>query len=294
LFQRGSFQLPLERHCFTLGKIIQGEYMMKRLTSYTFIVVLLLTIPGLTFAQSPYRCSWEKDGSILGIGGAATALGYYFFRSVSAPSSSDILQRSGETINGFDRSAINQHSESAATISDVLIGITTAAPLLLCADHAIGKDWRTITLMYIETWSFIGGTSTLSKGLITRYRPYVYNPDVPLDKKLTSDAKMSFFSNHTTSAFASAVFLSTVYSDNHPNSDWKPYVWTGTLLVASAVGYLRYAAGEHFPSEILVGAVAGSAIGYAIPWMHRINNENMSITPSVPHADYGFSVQVKF
>ena len=133
----------------------------------------------------------------------------------------------------------------------------------------------------------------LSKGLTERFRPYAFNPNVPMDNKLTRDAKTSFFSNHTTTAFASAVFLSTVYGDYNPNSEWKPYLWTGSLLVASIVGYLRYEAGEHYPTDIIAGAVAGSAVGYAIPWMHRTNKESISITLGVPHVDYGFSVQLK-
>jgi len=64
--------------------------------------------------------------------------------------------------------------------------------------------------------------------------------------------------------------------------------------MASIVGSLRYEAGEHFPTDILVGAVAGNAIGYLIPWMHHIGKENVSITPSVLHGDYRFSVQIKF
>jgi membrane-associated phospholipid phosphatase len=267
---------------------------MKKRTPVILFFALFLCVPVSFYAQSPYQCSWEKDSYILGAGGVTAATGLYFYKSVSSPTSTEINQLSSGTINWFDRSAIHHYSEPAATASDVLFGVAAAAPFVLFANQAMCNDWRTITLMYIETWSFIGGTSMLSKGLIERYRPYVYNPDVPLDKKLTSDAKMSFFSNHTITAFASAVFLSTVYSDYNPNSELRPYVWAGSLLLASIVGYLRYEAGEHFPTDILVGAAAGSAIGYAIPWMHRAGNENVSITPGIPHADYGFSMQVKF
>ena len=140
----------------------------------------------------------------------------------------------------------------------------------------------------------MGGSILLTKGSIERFRPYAYNPDAPMVKKLTSDTRKSFFSGHTTTAFASAVFLSTVYSDYNPNSEWKPYIWAGSLFIASVVGYLRYEAGMHFPTDILAGAIVGSAIGYAIPWMHRVGKENVSLTPGVPHADYGFSVRVKF
>ena len=267
---------------------------MKKLTPITLFLTIFLCIPVSFYAQSPYQCSWEKDSYILGTGAVTAGAGFYFYQSVSSPTIAEINQLSSETVNWFDRSATNHYSETAATVSDVLYGVAAVAPFLLFANETMRNDWRPITLMYIETWSFIGGTSMLSKGLIERYRPYVYNPNVPLDKKLTSDAKMSFFSNHTTAAFASAVFLSTVYSDYNPNSEWRPYVWAGSLLMASVVGYLRYEAGEHFPTDILAGAVAGSAIGYVIPWMHRVGKENVSITPGIPHADYGFSVQLKF
>jgi len=64
--------------------------------------------------------------------------------------------------------------------------------------------------------------------------------------------------------------------------------------MASTVGYLRYEAGVHFPTDILIGAIVGSAIGYAIPYLHRAGKENVSVTTGIPHDDYGFSIQVKF
>jgi membrane-associated phospholipid phosphatase len=267
---------------------------MKKLTPITLFLAIFLCVPFSTFAQSPYRCSWETDSYIIGTGSATAAIGLFCYKSVSSPTPAEISQLSSQNVNSFDRSAANHYSETAATVSDILYGAAAVAPFALFANETMRNDWRTITLMYIETWSFIGGTSMLSKGLVERYRPYAYNPNVSLDKKMISDTKMSFFSNHTAAAFASAVFLSTVYSDYNPNSKWSPYVWAGSLLAASYVGYLRYEAGMHFPTDILVGAVTGSAIGYVIPWMHRVGKENVSITPSIPHADYGFSIQVKF
>ena len=265
---------------------------MKKISPLIVFLTFSLCNPNTFFAQSPYHCSWDKDSYILGSGAATAAVGLYFYTSVSSPTQVDINRLSRDNVNWFDRNATSHYSEPAAAASDVLFGIVTVAPLVLLTDQAMLNDWRTITLMYIETWSFIGGTSMLSKGLLERYRPFVYNPTVPVDKKLTRDAKMSFFSNHTTTAFASAVFLSTVYSDYNPNSEWKPYLWAGSLFLASVVGYLRYEAGEHFPTDIIASAVAGSAIGYTIPWMHRAYKETVSILPVVPYADYGISIQV--
>jgi hypothetical protein len=267
---------------------------MKPPAPFVLFFALFFCTPVSSSAQSPYQSSWEKDGTIIGAGGISATAGFFLYKSVSVPARTQIENLSRESVNGFDRSAIYHFSEQADKTSDILFGIAAAAPCILLSDHAIRDDWKTITLMYVETWSFIGGTSMMSKGLIERYRPYAYNPNVSLDKKLSSDAKMSFFSNHTTAAFASAVFLSTVYSDYNPSSEWKPYIWAGSLLTASVVGYLRYEAGMHFPTDILTGAIVGSAIGYAIPWMHRSGKENLSITPGVPRTDYGFSIQVKF
>ena len=75
-----------------------------------------------------------------------------------------------------------------------------------------------------------------------------------------------------------AVFLSTVYSDYYPDSDWKYAVWGASLLTASVIGYLRYESGSHFPTDILTGAIVGSAIGYLIPFIHRSENENLDIS----------------
>jgi membrane-associated phospholipid phosphatase len=260
----------------------------------TCSITMILCSASLLSAQSPYSLSWEKDGYILGIGGTAAATGYFLYRSVEAPTTSDITLLARGSVNQFDRSATYHFSGKADKASDIIYGIAIVAPSILFTDKTLRDDWKTITFMYLETWLFIGGTSMLSKGLVERYRPYVYNPDVPVYEKLNSDAKMSFFSNHATTAFASALFFSTVYSDYHPHSKWTPYIWTGSLLAASFVGYLRYEAGMHYPSDILIGAVVGSAIGYIIPWIHRVDDENISLIPYAPSAQYGITMQVRF
>jgi len=267
---------------------------MKRFITLVISIAITLYTNSSLFAQSPYKISWEKDGYILGAGSATAAAGFLFYRSVSSPTSSEVNQLSRGSINWFDRNATYNYSEKADKTSDILYGVATVAPFALFTDKTMRDDWKTITLMYLETWSFIGGTSMLAKGTIERFRPFIYNPDVPLNKKLNSDAKMSFFSNHTATAFASAIFISTVYCDYNPDSELKPYIWAGSLIIAGTVGFLRYEAGAHFPTDIIAGAILGSAIGYGIPWMHRIGEQDVSVIPYAPYAEYGLTVQVKF
>ncbi|WP_338198827.1 phosphatase PAP2 family protein [Candidatus Nephthysia bennettiae] len=61
----------------------------------------------------------------------------------------------------------------------------------------------------------------------------------------------SFPSGHSAGSFAAAVALSSFYPEDRPL----------ILLLASAVGVSRVYLGHHFPSDVLVGASAGAAIG---------------------------------
>jgi membrane-associated phospholipid phosphatase len=280
---------------FTLSSFFLTEKSkMKRIIPLSLVSVLLLWTSGLLFAQSPYKISWEKDTYILGIGSTTAIGGYFLDNSVTPLSPADIEQLSRETINMFDRSAAYNYSETASSTSDILRNILAVAPLALIADKSIQNDLLTIGVMFTEVAAYVAGTNLTSKGSIQRIRPFVYNPNAPRQEKLTADAGKSFFSGHTTIAFASAVFLSTVYGDYNPNSEWKPYICAGSLLTASVVGYLRYEAGKHYPTDILVGAFVGGIIGYAIPWMHREGNRNVSLIPGSNRSDYGFSIQMRF
>jgi membrane-associated phospholipid phosphatase len=267
---------------------------MTRFLSFTIVFVTMVCASPSLFSQSPYKLSWNTDGYIAGAGTITGITALVIDRSVQPLTLQEVNRLSRESVNNLDRSATYQYSPSASTTSDVLYTLALAAPVLLLSDKAIRNDWQTLTVMYLEMFGWVGAATELTKATAQRLRPLVYNPDVPFENKSSKDSRKSFFSGHSSVAFASAVFISTVYSDYNPNSEWRPYVWAGSLLTASVVGFLRYEAGAHFPTDILAGAVVGSAIGYAIPWMHRIGKENVSITPGVYNPDYGFSVQVKF
>jgi len=268
--------------------------MKKRIIQSVLLLVFIARFSGPLLAQSLYSVTWERDGYILGGGGAAAIGGFLIDRSVTPLSTNDISVLSRESINAFDRSATYNYSESAGTTSDFLRNTLIVAPLALFLDHSIRADWETILVMYSEVGALVGATNYTLKGTIKRIRPFVYNPDTPLEKKISSDARKSFFSGHTIITFASAVFLSTVYSDYYPESQWKYYIWAGSLITASSVGFLRYEAGQHFPTDILVGVIVGSAIGYGIPWIHRNKSEEVSLIPHASYAEYGFTLRLKF
>ena len=167
------------------------------------------------------------------------------------------------------------------------------SPALFLCDQGIREDWLTVGVMYVQTMVMVNALTELAKGSVQRTRPYMYNPDVPLSEKLGADSRKSFFSGHTSNAFAPAVFAATVFGDYFPESKWKWAVWTVGLSAAAASGYLRYRAGMHFPTDIITGAVVGSAVGYLVPYFHRTARRNVGLSAS-PETGTGISVTLRF
>jgi len=259
---------------------------MKVVRSFFISVVVLISV---SVAQSPYKLSLEKDGIILGGGAVVAGGGYLLEQKINPLSVQEIAALSRNDVNTFDRSATYNWSKDLTTLSDLSVAIVMISPVTLFLDKNVRKDFQTISAMYFETLLFATFLPSLAKGTADRVRPFVYNADAPQNIKLEAEAKKSFFSGHTTVAFASAVFLSSVYDGYFPDSKYTKYVWAGSLVTASLVGYLRYVSGNHYPTDILTGAVVGSAIGYLIPYLHKTNSNLSDIFPTLNHAN-GFSI----
>jgi membrane-associated phospholipid phosphatase len=184
---------------------------------------------------------------------------------------------SRKNVNSFDRGATYNWSPTLAEWSNVLLITAIVSPLLLFTSSTVRNDAKTFSTMYLQNILTTYSVSHLPKGLVTRYRPYVYNEEVPDEVKQHIDATHSFLSAHTSVAFASAIFLSTTFSKYNPDSNLGPYIWSSSLLLATVVGYLRYAAGQHFPTDIIAGAVVGSIVGYLIPLIHEKDDEGKEL-----------------
>ncbi len=101
------------------------------------------------------------------------------------------------------------------------------------------------------------------------HRPRPYSrycvPDCADDMDVHK-SHVSFFSGHTALAFSFAVSAGTIASmRSYPNAGW---VLGSGLALATTTGYLRIAADHHYFTDVLVGAVVGSAIGWAVPKLH--------------------------
>ncbi len=107
---------------------------------------------------------------------------------------------------------------------------------------------------------FIGASLVLSVGITTglkyivkRPRPFVTYP-YPIIDKVMSAGDPSFPSGHTTDAFATATSLSIAFP--------KWYVIAPSFLWACSAAYSRMDLGDHYPSDVLTGAIIGSGTTY--------------------------------
>ncbi len=117
-----------------------------------------------------------------------------------------------------------------------------------------------------------------------RERPFVHV--LPAGgKALTehpSDNNLSFFSGHTTFAFALTSSAATVAELRGYKRAWL--VWAIGLPFAIATPYLRLAADKHYLTDVLVGAAVGSAFGVGIPRLFHerlaLANVSLKIAPA--------------
>lgn len=275
--------------------ITPGYYFFNQFIFRLIVSLLIITfIQSSSFAQSPYKLDTKKESIIFGSGIGLGVIGLIINDDILPFTVNELNAINRNDVNKFDRGATYNWSPTIANASDVLVAATILSPALLAFSDEVKNDFTPVLSMYFQTLILSEALSLMLKGITQRPRPFVYNEDVPLNKKQTLNAKRSFFSGHASVAFAMAVFLSTVYSDYHPNSKWKPFVWGVSLLAASTVGYLRYAAGKHFPTDIITGAVVGSAVGYFIPFIHRTNESDINVSIGINGNGNTINFQYKF
>lgn len=196
------------------------------------------------------------------------AVGEHCRQSV-APLDLDELNK--DDIFFLDRFAADLYSEGLDRASDVIGAACAAMPILSGLIDFEGNDrvrhWTDFT-MIMESLLLVQGLGGISKGLTHRARPFAYSPDVPLNKRQGKDAARSFFSLQTALAFNGVVMAALLYEARHPDSSFKRSLWLIGLSGATLTGVLRVAAGYHYPTDVLAGAVVGSAIGMIIPALH--------------------------
>jgi membrane-associated phospholipid phosphatase len=105
----------------------------------------------------------------------------------------------------------------------------------------------------------------LTKFLVARARPYSIDAgaDLLAGGRDPNDARLSFFSGHTSFSFALATSAATVMTLRGYRHAWV--AWVVGMPLAAATAVLRLAADKHWASDVLVGMAVGAGLGAGIP-----------------------------
>lgn len=137
-------------------------------------------------------------------------------------------------------------------------------------DGAPPRDWLIDAVIVTEAAALGAVLTQIVKFSVGRERPHVHalrEDDKPLVEN-PSESNLSFFSGHTSLAFSIATSAGTVASQRRYR--WAPVVWAVGLPLAASAGYFRIGADKHWASDVLLGAVIGSAVGVGVPsLLHR-------------------------
>lgn len=177
-------------------------------------------------------------------------------------------------VNSFDRGVAGWNSESYKTASNVAVGISVAAPFVLSALETRRSDapWSRFAddALIISRSILVSGAVQEGVRLLTqRPRPRLYGLEENDPALVDHEEYLSFYSGHTTTAFAAGMSYATIYASRHPTESSRWMVYGGAVAVGTTVGILRIQAGSHFPTDVILGAVMGSAFGIAIPRLHH-------------------------
>lgn len=160
--------------------------------------------------------------------------------------------------------------KTAALFSDILLwGVFFPAVAIV---PLAGDDYSTGFQIMAEAMVLNGLVTQATKLAFGRQRPYARYETMASRGR---DDNMSFFSGHTSVSFSMAAAGANLLSKLHP--DQQSAIWAGAMTLAAATGYFRIAADKHYFTDVLTGAIIGTAIGYMV-------SESKSKTYSYPQA----------
>jgi membrane-associated phospholipid phosphatase len=266
------------------------------------LVILLINFSFTNiFAQDPqkqnvYRVKWWIDAPIIAVGLVSNYYGVRVLKGKEGLDSASVVQLTPEDINSFDRGAAKQdpaYAEKAMKLSDITLAGTFICPALLLTDKPIRKDAVKIGIIFLTTMSAMSNLYSWGVGHIDKYRPYVYNPEESMERRTRNGSRNSFYGGHAAAAASVSFFAAKVFHDYHPGHKLTPWLFGAAIIPPLVVGYFRYKAGMHFPSDILCGIGAGAALGIVIPQLHKPRHKNISFYPFMG-PNNGMAMVIKF
>lgn len=232
---------------------------------------------------SPFAISLGIDAPLLSAALGAWIVPVFILGGMPGPAC-DPCDPSG--LNALDRPVVDYDSEAANILSDVAMVAIPALAFSATFMHYPTWGWEGVLedfVMIGEAMALSGLVQQITRFAVRRPRPFMYKAGKQLEARQAVGATLSFFSGHTTLAFSAATAFAYIYTIRRPNSRWTALVWISAMLAASVMPVSRVFSGEHFWTDVAVGAAVGTAFGILIPALHRrtkvmLGGKSLSLT----------------
>lgn len=160
---------------------------------------------------------------------------------------------------------INPSNPSSSTwknISSTSEPLCVAAPISMFAVSLINHDQnlKKNSFKLAESIVITAAITEVMKVAINRDRPFIKYPLDVFPNQIDETGK-SMPSAHTALAFTTATSIYLAYP--------KWYVALPAFTWATAVGYSRMYLGQHYPSDVLVGAIVGGGSACLSNWLNK-------------------------
>ncbi len=237
-------------------------------------------MPSAAFAEEPreLHLSWKTDLAVTSI----AATGWIITTAAMdhiAPSNCRWCED-----NSFDKWGHNniRWSNTGAANTAVYITGYGLAPLAAFGLNALAanhdgqiSNFPTDALIIAEASALSAFAGQIVKIATGRQRPGAHfgsGSQSPRDN-------ISFYSGHTTLAFALAVSSGTVATMR--GYSLAPWIWGAGLTIAATTGYLSIASDRHYLTDVIAGAAIGSAFGFGIPYLFHRPHQRDPRTPMI-------------
>ena len=201
---------------------------------------------------------------------------------ISKPTEQEINNLDQDIINWFDQIGTVDYSQSLKDMSDYTIYANMAfAGWLAYKNDNFFDDMLIFSESLIAQDAIGKWTRTISG----RYRPFVYGNSVSMKKKRRPNSQHSFFSLHSSVAFSTATFGYHLYYQNHGHNLFYATILYGT---AASTAILRVASAQHFPTDVIFGAIVGSSITYLICQSYKKPKVKINLTQHSLGIQYNF------
>jgi len=225
-------------------------------------------------AQAPevYRVRLAVDIPII-VAGGGVGLARILFENklarISCPCDS-------ASINRLDRWTVGYHSQVASVAADATVyGVLIALPIVDLLDLGFGRALGEDVVVYVEALAVTTAIQNATNFIVARPRPRSYAGDPAFIN--TGEGYVSFYAGHVSTVSAGLAVVALTIRKRYGEQVWP---WIVGALITASVAVERVASGHHFPTDVTVGAVAGTTVGLAVPWLHfRRGETHVQIAP---------------